>query len=141
VVLQKTGWNIESISLFPIDRRASGHGQILLVLLLGALSQSCAPTDVLVRAKPAISAAYSIVQQSGPLASEFLEAAKLEGSNFTTNRIAKEHYLRVALNAWAALKAARGQSDPTLLEIHNQAIANYLQFLSPGDLALRCEWR
>jgi hypothetical protein len=25
VVLQKTGWNIESISLCPIDRRASGH--------------------------------------------------------------------------------------------------------------------
>ena len=49
---------------------------------------------------------------------------------------AKEHYLRVALNAWAALKAARGQSDPTLLEIHNQAIANYLQFLSPGHLAV-----
>jgi pimeloyl-ACP methyl ester carboxylesterase len=42
----------------------------------------------------------------------------------------------VALSAWAALKAAPDQSDPTLLEIHNQAIANYLQFLSPGDLAI-----
>ena len=42
----------------------------------------------------------------------------------------------MALNAWAALKATRGQQDPALLEIHNQAIANYLQFLSPGDLAV-----
>ena len=31
---------------------------------------------------------------------------------------------------------SRDQSDPSLLEIHNQAIADYLQFLSPGDLAM-----
>jgi pimeloyl-ACP methyl ester carboxylesterase len=121
---------------FPIDRRASNHGRILLGLLLGAVCQSCAPTDVHVRAKPAISAASRTVQQPGPLTSEFLDTAKLEGNNSAANRIAKQHYLKVALNAWAALKAARDQSDPTLLEIHNQAIANYLQLLSPGDLAI-----
>jgi hypothetical protein len=70
------------------------------------------------------------------LASEFLGAAKLEGNNSGPNRIAEQRYLSVALKAWAALKAARDQSDPTLLEIHNQAIADYLQFLSPGDLAI-----
>ncbi|MBV8970639.1 MAG: hypothetical protein JO331_16500 [Verrucomicrobia bacterium] len=70
------------------------------------------------------------------MASEFLGAAKLEGNNFATNRIAEQHYLSVALKAWAALKAATDQSNPPLLEIHNQAIANYLQFLSPGDLAI-----
>ena len=133
---QTTGWNIKSINLFPINRRASGHWQILLSLLLGAICQSCAPTDVHIRDKPAISAAAGIIRPKGPLASEFLEAAKLEGTNVAANRIAKEHYLRVALNAWVALKATRGQQDPVLLEIHNQAIANYLQFLSPGDLAV-----
>ena len=133
---QTTGWNIKSINLFPINRRASGHWQILLSLLLGAICQSCAPTDVHIRDKPAISAAAGIIRPKGPLASEFLEAAKLEGTNVAANRIAKEHYLRVALNAWVALKATRGQQDPALLEIHNQAIANYLQFLSPGDLAI-----
>ena len=120
---------------FPNDRTASNHGRVLLGLLLGAVCQSCAPTDVHVRAKPAISAASRTVQQPGPLTSEFLDTAKLEGNNSAANRIAEQHYLKVALNAWAALKAARDQSDPTLLEIHNQAIANYLQFLSPGDLA------
>ena len=107
-----------------------------LALLLGALCQSCAPTDVHVHTKSAILAASRTVQPGGPLASEFLGAAKLEGNNFATNRIAEQHYLSVALKAWAALKATRDQSDPTLLEIHNQAIADYLQFLSPGDLAI-----
>jgi pimeloyl-ACP methyl ester carboxylesterase len=120
---------------FPIDRRAN-HGQILLGLLLGAVCQSCAPTDVHIRANSAISVASRTVQQPGPLTSEFLDTTKLEGNNSAANRIAEQHYLKVALNAWAALKAARDQSDPTLLEIHNQAIANYLQFLSPGDVAI-----
>jgi alpha/beta hydrolase family protein len=149
-VIQKTTEAIQKLarsfgcSIFPElvqkpfsnDRRASNHGRILLGLLLGAVCQSCAPTDVHVRAKPAISAASRTVQQPGPLTSEFLDTAKLEGNNSAANRIAEQHYLKVALNAWAALKAARDQSDPTLLEIHNQAIANYLQFLSPGDLAI-----
>src|ERR1700745_2099941 len=107
-----------------------------LALLLGALCQSCAPTDVHVHSKSAILAASGTVSPAGPLASEFLGAAKLEGNNFATNRIAQQHYLSVALKAWAALKAARDQPDPSLLEIHNQAIANYLQFLSPADLAI-----
>ena len=137
VVPQRTGWNMKSINPFPIDRRASGHWQILLGLLLGAICQSCAPTDVHIRDKPAISAAAGIIRSTGPLASEFREAANLEGAaNVAADRIAREHYLRVALNARAALKATRGQQDPALLEIHNQAIANYLQFLSPGDLAV-----
>jgi hypothetical protein len=137
VVPQRTGWNMKSINPFPIDRRASGHWQILLGLLLGAICQSCAPTDVHIRDKPAISAAAGIIRSTGPLASEFREAANLEGAaNVAADRIAREHYLRVALNAWAALKATRGQQDPALLEIHNQAIANYLQFLSLGDLAV-----
>jgi hypothetical protein len=76
------------------------------------------------------------VQPTGPLASEFLEAAKLEDNNFAANRIAEQHYLSVALKAWAALKAARDHPDPSLLEIHNQAMADYLQFLSPADLAI-----
>jgi hypothetical protein len=108
----------------------------ILALLLGALCQSCAPTDVHVHTKSAISAASRTVHPAGPLASEFLGAAKLEGKNFAANRIAEQHYLSVALKAWAALKAARDQADPSLLEIHNQAIANYLQFVSPADLAI-----
>jgi hypothetical protein len=136
VALHQTGWNIGSINFFPINRRASHHERIWLGLLLGVMCQSCEPTNVHVHAKPAISAAAGIIRPTGPLASEFLEAAKLEGGNVAANRTAKEHYLRVALNAWQALKAARGQPDSTLLEIHNQAIANYLQFLSPGDLAI-----
>jgi len=104
--------------------------------LLGALCQSCAPTDVHVHTKSAILAASGTVQPEGPLASEFLGAVKLEGNNFAANRMVRQHYLSVALKAWTALKAARDQSDPSLLEIHNQAIADYLQFLSPGDLAI-----
>ncbi|MBV8351594.1 MAG: hypothetical protein JOZ21_04900 [Verrucomicrobia bacterium] len=107
-----------------------------LALLLGALFQSCAPTDVHVHTKSAISAASRTVQPARPLASEFLEAAKLDGNKFAANRIAEQRYLSVALKAWAALQAAGDQSDPNLLEIHNQALANYLQFLSPGDLAI-----
>jgi hypothetical protein len=107
-----------------------------LALLLGALCQSCAPTDVHVHTRSAILAASRTVQPAGPLASEFLGAAKLDGNNYAANRIAQQQYLSVALKAWVALKAAGYQSDPNLLEIHNQAIANYLQFLSPGDLAI-----
>ena len=70
--------------------------------MLGAICQSCAPTDVHIRNKPAISAAAGIIRATGPLASEFLEAAKLEGANVAANRIAREHYLRVALDAWVA---------------------------------------
>ena len=77
VVPQRTGWNMKSINPFPIDRRASGHWQILLGLLLGAICQSCAPTDVHIRDKPAISAAAGIIRSTGPLASEFREAANL----------------------------------------------------------------
>src|SRR5215472_2680505 len=83
-----------------------------LVLLLGALCQSCAPTDVHVHTKSAILAASGTVQPEGPLASEFLGAVKLEGNNFAANRMARQHYLSVALKAWTALKAARDQSDP-----------------------------
>ena len=79
---------------------------------------------------------FSNRSPSRALDSEFLGAAKLEGKNFAATRIAEQHYLSVALKAWAALKAARDQSDPSLLEIHNQAIANYLQFASPADLAI-----
>jgi PGAP1-like protein len=107
-----------------------------LALLLGALCQGCAPTDVHVHTRSAILAASRTVQPTGPLASEFLGAAKLDGNNYAANRIAQQQYLSVALKAWVALKAAGYQSDPNLLEIHNQAIANYLQFLSPGDLAI-----
>jgi PGAP1-like protein len=107
-----------------------------LALLLGALCQGCAPTDVHVHTRSAILAASRTVQPAGPLASEFLGAAKLDGNNYAANRIAQQQYLSVALKAWVALKAAGYQSDPNLLEIHNQAIANYLQFLSPGDLAI-----
>src|SRR5262249_46489713 len=77
----ETGWKIENISPFPIDRRVSDHRRILLGLLLGAICQSCSPTDVHVHAKPAISAASRSIRPSGALASEFLEAAKLEGRN------------------------------------------------------------
>ena len=89
---QRIGRNIKSINLFPIDRRASGHWQILLGLLLGAICQSCAPTDVHIREKPAISAAAGIIRPTGALASEFLEAAKLESANVAANRTAREHY-------------------------------------------------
>jgi pimeloyl-ACP methyl ester carboxylesterase len=125
----------------PADPTCAGRFHLYvqdgaLALLLGALCQSCAPTDVHVHTKSAILVASRTVQPAGTLASEFLGAAKLEGNNFAANRIAAQHYLSVALKAWAALKAARDQSDPSLLEIHNQAIANYLQFLSPADLAI-----
>jgi hypothetical protein len=63
----------------------------------------------IIREKPAISAAAGIIRSTGPLASEFLEAVKLDGANVAANRIAREHYLRAALNAWVALKAARGR--------------------------------
>ena len=125
----------------PADLACAGRSHLYMqkgtmALLLGALCQSCAPTDVHVHTKSAISAASRTVHPVGPLASEFLEAAKLEGKNFAATRIAEQHYLSVALKAWAALQAARDQSDPTLLEIHNQAIADYLQFVSAGDLAI-----
>jgi hypothetical protein len=82
------------------------------------------------------SATLHQTRQRTPLASEFFEATKLEGSNLAVNRVAEQRYLKVALDAWAALKAAKNQLDPTLLEIHNQSLADYLQLLSPGDLAI-----
>src|SRR5258708_10316650 len=124
---------------FLSEPAASDCGSILLCLVLGAVCQSCAPTDVHVRLQSAISEAYRTVQKSGQrtrLTSEFLEAAKLEGNNSAVNRVAEQRYLKLALDAWAELRAAKDQSDSTLLEIHNQALANYLQLLSPGDLAI-----
>ena len=123
----------------PIQLNASHCGSALLCLALGALFQSCAPTDVHVHPQSAISEASRALQPSGRqtrLAVEFFEAARLEGNSFGVNRVAEQRYLKLALDAWAALKARKDLPDPTLLEIHNQAIANYLQLLSPGDLAI-----
>jgi triacylglycerol esterase/lipase EstA (alpha/beta hydrolase family) len=117
----------------------SAYRNIGLLLQIAVLLSGCAPTDVHVHPVSAISEASKTVNRSTqrtPLASEFLEAAKLEGNNPTVNRLAAQRYLQVALDAWAALKAAKDQPDSLLLEIHNQALANYLQLLSPGDLAL-----
>jgi pimeloyl-ACP methyl ester carboxylesterase len=116
-----------------------GYRNIALLLLLGALWSGCTPTDVHVHPVSAVSEASKTVSQSEqrlPLASEFLDAAKLERNNPTVNRLAAQRYLKVALDAWVALKATKNQPDPTLLAIHNQALANYLQLLSPGDLAI-----
>ncbi|HEY4782091.1 MAG TPA: hypothetical protein VIH54_09760, partial [Chthoniobacterales bacterium] len=124
---------------FPSGPAVSDRGSILLCLVLSALCQGCAPTDVHVHPKSAISEASRTVQKSGQrtrLTSEFLETAKLEGNNSAVNRVAEQRYLKLALDVWAALRAAKDQSDSTLLEIHNQALANYLQLLSPGDLAI-----
>ena len=124
---------------FLRESTASVRGNVLLCLILGAVFQGCAPTDVHVHSKSAVAEASRTTQKSGQqtrLTSEFLEAAKLEGKNSGVNRVAGQRYLNLALNAWAALRAAKDQSDPILLEIHNQALANYLQLLSPGDLAL-----
>jgi len=108
----------------------------LLGLALAALSQGCAPTNVHVHTEPTIAEASRRLPPSGPLASELLTVTKLEAQHVATDRVAAPRYLKVALNAWAALKTAKDSPDPALLELHNQALANYLQFLSPGDLAL-----
>src|SRR3984893_17834011 len=120
------------LAAFPSAPAASDRGSILLCLVLGAVCQSCAPTDVHVQSQSAISEASKTVQKSGQrtrVTSEFLEAAKLEGNNSAVNRVAEQRYLKLALDAWAALRAAKDQSDPTLSEIHNQALANYLQII------------
>jgi hypothetical protein len=112
---------------------------VLLCLALCAILPSCSPTDVHVHPRSAVAGASATLRQTRqrtPLASEFFEATKLEGSNLAVNRVAEQRYLKVALDAWAALKAAKNQLDPTLLEIHNQSLADYLQLLSPGDLAI-----
>jgi PGAP1-like protein len=109
--------------------------RIVLALLLGAVFQGCSPTDVHVHLRSASSEVSQTIRQPGPLATEFLEAAKLKANNFAGNRIAEQHYLKVALDAWAALKAAKGEPDPNLIKIHNQALANYLQFWTSADLA------
>jgi triacylglycerol esterase/lipase EstA (alpha/beta hydrolase family) len=123
----------------PIEPGGSDPGRIWLCLVVAAVFQGCAPTDVHVRPKSAIFEAYRSLQQSGHrtrLASEFLGAAKLEGNNSAVNRVAEQRYFKLALDAWAALRAAKDQPDPILLEIHNQALANYLQLLGPADLAI-----
>ena len=118
---------------------ASDGRSVLLCLALCAILASCSPTDVHVHPRSAVAEASATLRQTRqltPLASEFFEATKLEGSNLAVNRVAEQRYLKVALDAWAALKAAKNQLDPTLLEIHNQSLADYLQLLSPGDLAI-----
>jgi hypothetical protein len=118
---------------------ASDRSRILLCLVLGAVFQGCAPTDVHVYPQSAISVAARALPNPGQrtrLTLEFLEAARLEGNNSAINRVAEQRYLKLALDAWAALRATNDRPDPTLLEIHNQALANYLQLLSPGDLAI-----
>jgi hypothetical protein len=125
--------------LLPIEVSVSNGRSLLPWLALCATFQGCSPTDVHVHPRSAVAEASAALRQIGqrtPLASEFFEAAKLEGNSFAVNRVAGQHYLKVALDAWAALKAARNQSDPSLLEIHNQALANYVQLLSPGNLAI-----
>ena len=125
--------------LFPIEVSVSDARSLLLRLVLCAIFQGCSPTDVHVHPQPAVAEASIALRPTGqrtPLTSEFFEAAKLEGNSFAVNRVAEQRYLKVALDAWAALKAAKNQSDPTLLEIHNQALANYVQLLSPGNLAI-----
>jgi hypothetical protein len=125
--------------LFPIEPSASDCGSILLGLVLCGVFPGCSPTDVHVHPESATAEASATLRQTGqrtPLSSEFLEAAKLEGNSFAVNRVAEQRYLKAALDAWAALNAAKNESDPALLEIHNQALANFLQLLSPGSLAI-----
>ena len=121
------------------EMSSSDGRNVLLCLALCAILPSCSPTDVHVHPRSAIaeaSATLGPARQRTPLAWEFFDAAKLEGSSVAVNRVAEQRYLKVALDAWAALKTANNQLDPTLLEIHNQALANYVQLLSPGDLAI-----
>jgi hypothetical protein len=66
---------------------------------------------------------------------EFLDTANRDANRAATDRVEEQRYLKVALDAWAALKAGSGQPDSNLLEVHNQALANYLHFLRPDDLA------
>ena len=125
--------------LVPTSPSGSRYRNVLLWLALVTLSQGCAPTDVHVHPQSATYEAFRTVRKSAqrtPLAAEFLAAAKLEGNNFAVNRVAEQRYLKVALDAWTALKADHQEPDPARLEIHNQALANYLQLLSPGDLAI-----
>jgi triacylglycerol esterase/lipase EstA (alpha/beta hydrolase family) len=126
-------------SLAPTLPSLSGYRNVLLWLALCTLVQGCSPTDVHVHPKSATYEAFRTVRKSAggtALAAEFLSTAKLEGNNFAVNRIAEQHYLKVALDAWTALQTDHNGSNPVLLEIHNQALANYLQLLSPGDLAI-----
>jgi hypothetical protein len=126
-------------ALLPIEGGVSDGRSVLLWLALLATVQGCSPTDVHVHPRSAVAEASAVLRQSGQrtaLASEFFEATKLEGNSFAVNRVAEQRYLKVALDAWAALKAAKNQSNPSLLEIHNQALANYVQLLSPGNLAI-----
>ncbi|HZC34097.1 MAG TPA: alpha/beta fold hydrolase, partial [Chthoniobacterales bacterium] len=125
--------------LSPIEVSVFDGRSILLSLALCMPFAGCSPTDIHVHPKSAVaeaSATLRLTEPRTPLATEFLEAAKLEGNSFPVNRVAEQHYLKVALDAWAALKAAKNESDPSLLEIHNQALADYVQLLSPGDLAI-----
>jgi triacylglycerol esterase/lipase EstA (alpha/beta hydrolase family) len=123
----------------PNERSSSDGRNILLGLALCAILASCSPTDVHVHPRSAVAEASATLRPAQPrtsLTRELFDAAKLEGSSGAVNRVAEQRYLKVALDAWAALKAANNQLDPTLLEIHNQALANYVQLLSPGDLAI-----
>jgi PGAP1-like protein len=121
-----------------IEVSAFDGRSVLLCLVLWAILPGCSPTDVHVHSRSAVAEASGTLRptrQRTPLTSEFFEAAKLEGNSSAVNRVAEQRYLKVALDAWAALKA-KNQLDPTLLEIHNQALANYVQLLSPGSLAI-----
>src|SRR5258708_38100788 len=86
----------------PIQLNASDCGRVLLCLALGAVFQGCAPSDVHVHPRAAISDASRALQppgRRGRLGAEFLEATRLEGSRFGATRVAEQRYLQLALAA------------------------------------------
>jgi pimeloyl-ACP methyl ester carboxylesterase len=109
-----------------------------LVLSFVALTGfGCAPSDVHVASVRPITVANELVSRSGSdpvLVHDYFVTAQADRSVHGSNRVSQQRYLQLAVEAWDDLQ--RNPNDASALQVFNQALANYLRFWSPAELAL-----
>ena len=97
----------------------------------------CAPSDVHVASVRPIAVANQRLSRSGSdpvLVRAYFVTAEADRSVHGSNRVSQQRYLQLTVDAWDALQ--RNPNDATALQVFNQALANYLRFWSPAELAL-----
>jgi pimeloyl-ACP methyl ester carboxylesterase len=68
------------------------------------------------------------------LVRDYFVTAQADRSVHGSNRVSQQRYLQLTVDAWGALQ--HDPNDATALQVFNEAMANYLRFWSPAELAL-----
>ena len=109
----------------------------VVLSLLALAGFGCAPSDVHVSSVRPITVANQRLSRSGSdpvLVRDYFVTAQADRSVHGSNRVSQQRYLHLTVDAWGALQ--HDPNDATALQVFNEAMANYLRFWSPAELAL-----